>query len=232
LWPQSTGHIRTYLELFERPGTSALLRLAAHAFLHIAFDLPRVIAPTLAPASPTSRASMRTTFLRPGPIFLKAFLTHARVGELGRLGRVAGRFKPVRVLAYWVLALRSVAWIQAETLADRGVSASHEKRMAIQLLKAAEEARTHRGVLGVPDLDNSRLLQLAPAPVLDAVVGGVVGAIVGSALSVAAILWLWDRNTESSATAAQIDAFGALVYRGMLRSMDPDGRVEDDNRQR
>src|SRR4029077_2654291 len=48
-WPSlGPGDVYDYLRLFESRGVDPLLRLAAHAFLHIGYDLPRVIAKSLA----------------------------------------------------------------------------------------------------------------------------------------------------------------------------------------
>src|SRR5262245_2069066 len=146
-----------YLQIFEAPGIDPNLRLAAHAFLHIAYDLPRVIANSLVP--PHSRSDLRTIFLRPTPLFLKTFLVHAKSGHFGLLGRILGYFESARVLAFWVIALRSVAWIHAEILADAGpVDKLHlEERMAQALLAAGREATIHRWIRirGVPDLENT-----------------------------------------------------------------------------
>ena len=111
----AAGPIKEYLELFQGPGVNPQLRLAAHAYLHIAFDLPRVISTTLPPQG-ANRVSMRRAFLRPGPVFLEAFRAHARSGKLGRLAKFLGRFEVTRALGYWVLTLRTVAWVQAELL--------------------------------------------------------------------------------------------------------------------
>jgi hypothetical protein len=159
-WPTSTGDIHKYLQLFEGNEIDPHLRLAAHAFLHIAYDLPRVIATSLRTIS-YSRSSMRTAFLRPGPVFLRAFLDHATGGGFGILGRIAGRFEPMRALAYWVIALRSVAWVHAEILSESAPGAL-DARMAQELCRAGIEATRRKWILGVPELDNSRMFQAVP----------------------------------------------------------------------
>lgn len=213
--------IRTYLTLFEDPRVSRYLRLAAHAYLHIAYDLPRVISTTLLRA-PGSRDSKRRAFLRPGPVFLKAFLMHARAGGFGGPGRIIGRFKPVQMLAYWVIALRTVAWVHAEILADRGGPAGLEATMATELVNAAEEAIAYPWVLGVVELDNSRLFQVMPASVTTGLLSGAVSGLVSAILALLAVLWFRQRRREVDTVTAQIDVLGALVYRAMVRSLDPE----------
>jgi hypothetical protein len=93
--------------------------------------------------------------------------------------------------------------------------------MAVLLLNAGREAIAHRWVLGVSELDNSRLLQLVPAAGGGGFAGGVVGALIGSALTVVVVLWLMGQRAERSHAAGQIAVLGALVYSAMLRSSDP-----------
>src|SRR5437773_185579 len=64
-WPLYAGTaVGEYLALLESPGVHSDFRLAGHAFLHIAYDLPRCIAPTLVTASPMFLISeLRTAFV-------------------------------------------------------------------------------------------------------------------------------------------------------------------------
>jgi hypothetical protein len=227
-WPTyTTGPVFEYLDLFESRRASPHLRLAAHAFLHIAYDLPRVISATLQLQPAYTRESMRIAFLRPGPVLLKVFLAHARDGQLGLFARLLGRLEPARAIAFWVLALRSIAWVQAEVVADRGGCAQCERNMAVLLLKAGREAIAHRWVLGVSELDNSRLFQLVPAAGGGGFAGGVVGALIGSALTIAVVLWLMGQRAERNHAAGQIAVLGALVYSAMLRSSDPGFQADE-----
>jgi hypothetical protein len=226
LWPSYANNDQArYLQLFEAPGVDPQLRLAAHAFLHIAYDLPRVISRTIGNPGFPLRSQYRTIFVRPGGLFLKAFVSHARAGEFGFLGRLLGRFEPVRMLAYWVIALRSVAWIHAEILADAGGnSVVLERRMAQALLAAGHEAIRHSWIWGVSELDNRDLLAVAPlsleqiAPKVETALLALFGALIGAFL----VLLFLNRRGRRQRVTAQIDALGALVYRYTVRAMNKD----------
>jgi hypothetical protein len=74
-WPLApNGHVRTYLQLFATRNRH--LRLAAHAFLHIAFDLPRVIADSLVRVPESERWRYRTLFVRSAPRLREVFRRH------------------------------------------------------------------------------------------------------------------------------------------------------------
>ena len=102
--------------------------------------------------------------------------------------------------------------------------------MAVELLEAGKKAVNDGWVQGVLDLDNSRLFQIAPGVGVNVGAGAALGAALGAFISVLlivpGILWLATHANENRAVAAQIDVFGALVYRGMVRSMDPQLPVE------
>src|SRR6478752_8785561 len=135
----SNPDIDRYLDRFERSNSD--LRLAAHVFLHVAYDLPRVICQSF-DAYPSVRASGRSAFVRPGPRFLKQFLQQMRKGAFGWTARLVGRVDAAQALGYWLVALRSVAWIHGEVLADLDPYARQDaiKRMAKGLDDAAVEA--------------------------------------------------------------------------------------------
>lgn len=162
-WPHLTGDLRTYLTHFDAPRVHADLRLAAHVFLHIAYDLPRVIANTI-DADPSVRSWGRAPFVRPNPRFLKVFLREMRSGRFGVAARLASQWDAAQMLGYWVIALRSVAWIHGEILADAtgGLRPILEDRMARGLCEAGQLARQHRWLFGVDRLDSARLSSAVP----------------------------------------------------------------------
>ncbi len=167
-WSSPTHtEIDEYLSMFDRGKASLPLRVAAHAFLHVGFDLPRVIADSLA-KFPVPRWRLRALFLRPAPLFREIFFTQAKAGTFGLLGRPLGFVKPMEVLAYWLLSLRSVAWIHAEILAD---AASHVRRakehaLAQAVLDTGRIALDSAWIFGIPKLDSSQIFQVTPAPLL------------------------------------------------------------------
>jgi hypothetical protein len=206
-WPNiAQPEIAKYIGLFVRGRASFQLRIAAHAFLHIAYDLPRVIADSLIRVPTADRPRLRTLFLRPAPLFRDVFLARARRGQLGILARPVGYFKPAEILCYWVIALRSVAWIHAEVLVDSPGSsrAALESGLASALLCAGIEAKKHKWVFGIPKFDNSRIFQLSPASLL------VDQPWILPTLAAIALVGLASRMRYQS-IANQLDIFGDLV---------------------
>jgi hypothetical protein len=223
-WPAYRGtHLGEYLQLFENERIDPILRLASHAFLHVTYDLPRVIADTLAGTTGPGRLVKRTVFLRPGPIFLREFMAHARTGKLGLLARLMGRMESARVLAYWVLALRSIGWVHAEVLADSTQRPTIEGRMAQALLVAGRYAASTGNVRGIPDLNNSELVALLPlltAPGWAAPPSRLWPAVAAFFSWVATWLTFSQRKVRSP-LSARVDALGIATHRLMVRAMDP-----------
>lgn len=202
-WQTTTNpHIENYLRHFDN-ASSRTLRVAGYAFLHVAYDLPRVLADHMHDPG-TDRVQLRNLFLRPAPRFRQVFLQqmHAKFSL-----RNLGLLKPLEILAYWLIALRSVAWIHAEILADRpGMRPQYETHLARALLKAGEEALSKRWILGVPDLEISRLFQFAPAPVMwsDRATSATLGLL--AALVLFAGIWL-----RGQSLSARIQTLGQNV---------------------
>ncbi len=121
LWSTS-ARIRRYLDAVHRHCESAPMRVICFAYLHVVYDLPRVIARTLR-SGRISRQRAREVYAKAGPLLLSVFdrchTDPAIWGWYASLFRfVPRRFSVSRVLAYWILAHRAAAWIKAETLAE------------------------------------------------------------------------------------------------------------------
>src|SRR5688572_24553580 len=97
-WPAAVGDIKKYLDAFDAPRVHGDLRLAAHVFLHIAYDLPRVIANTFVAPQRFDPHLGRAVFIRPGPRFLKVFLNEMRRGHFGWIARVGSRWDAAQML--------------------------------------------------------------------------------------------------------------------------------------
>lgn len=224
-WPQSAEpRVITYLDTAEKCGAD--LKLAAHVFLHVAYDLPRMICLSFEQYGGMD-PGWRGVFVRPGPRFLRVFQQQMRDGTFGMLGRLVGQLDAAQALGYWLIALRSVAWIHAETLHDiqrsRGYQLLHVHRRMIDAMNTSlNEARKKPWVLGIERLNNPHLTAGVPlfgaAFTWEQVVGGAIGAGVVAA---GALGFRRHRVTSS------IDVLGALTYRGMVRALDP-GRFEID----
>jgi hypothetical protein len=192
--------IESYLSLFD--SASRPVRVAGHAFLHVGYDLPRVLASSFSKFHLT-RSRLRTLFLRPAPLFREIFLAQARRGSFGLFSRPLGFVKPMEILAYWLLALRSVAWIHSEILADAGTQAlrrDQERALAVALLESGRKAMQSVWIFSIPKLDNSDIFQVTPAPLffLD----------VRMSASIAAVLLLTIMRIRNESIAARIAAMG------------------------
>jgi hypothetical protein len=206
-WPGKYPDIKAYLELFEPAPFQ--LRLAGHAFLHVAFDLPRIIADSTS-FSLRERARLRTLFLRPAPLFRQVFMDRAKRGKLGHLARPLGYFAPAEVLGYWLTSLRSVAWIHAEVLAD--VSVRRRQQITVDLGKALLEsgriAMKPRwiGLLNIPKLDNNDLFQVVPSFSTAPVSLGLAAAL-GLGVTAAATV-----RARNELIARRVELLGERVY--------------------
>ena len=207
-----------YLSIFEGRASRSM-RLAAHAFLHVGYDLPRAIADSLI-ASPLPRYRLRSIFVRPAPLFRQIFVRRAREGSFGLLARPLGYLKPAEILSYWLLSLRAVAWIHGESLADAPARGARELELARGLLDAGKAARAYRGILDVPALDNSTLLQVTTPVMLWDI---VPAASTIAALSLTGIAL----RLRNEVLARRIGYFGARVFVETTRSM---GAIEPTSR--
>jgi hypothetical protein len=111
---------------FFRSARFRSLRLVAHAYFHMGYDLPRTIASSLT-ASPEldilakGRNEARSTFLQLNQVFPEVFAEESRSystnGIFGLVGKIVPR--PITIIpAYWVIQMRTVAWVNAEMIAD------------------------------------------------------------------------------------------------------------------
>jgi hypothetical protein len=137
-------------------------RLAAGAFLHISYDLPRVLADNW-PGKPDSamlgEERGEWVYFYLSPVFLQAFGTVARnrrvAGWMSALVRVVPS-GALGMVAHWALHLRTAAWIHARKLQglpqrDREI---REDAMATAMAGAVTHARTLPSIstLGPPHL--------------------------------------------------------------------------------
>jgi hypothetical protein len=154
--------VRDYLLRFKRRGVFTVYQLIGHAYLHIAYDLPRVIADShtntygtpltdplgmdIPQAIPMDRA--RLIYLGPGPNFL------ALMQETSGWPSVTGIFALLKIVpfrkslmgtfGYWIVALRTVAWIHADSLRESGNRATLEQSLLASVKQAADEVDQQR----------------------------------------------------------------------------------------
>jgi hypothetical protein len=209
--------IQAYLDRLDDASVYSDVRLAGHVFLHVAYDLPRVVADTLAPAS-ADRSHQGQVFVQPGPLFSQVFMDFTKGGGLGVLGRIFGRVDAMRIMAFWVLALRTTAWIHAGVLADANPAdrTDFERRMGQALNEAVTEALTSTWILGIPELDNAQLLQVAPAGLVDQLTSYRLPEITIAVLALFTAGLVARRRQRVLAT---IEVLGALVNSRVQRAL-------------
>jgi hypothetical protein len=156
------SEVRDYLLRFKQRGVFSVYQLIGHAYLHIAYDLPRVIADShtntygspltdplgveIPQAIPMDRA--RLIYLAPGPDFLalmqktSGWWSVAGVFSLSKI--IPGRKSLMGTFGYWVVALQTVAWIHADNLRESGTRISLEEKLLESVKQAAIEVDRQR----------------------------------------------------------------------------------------
>jgi hypothetical protein len=142
---------KVYLKRCHRKAPK-LFHLMADAYLHIAYDLPRVIAdsahhlrPSLPPVFTKDDLPIQASLLfqSMAPVFQKCFTEHGMTIRIGGLYGLFSSLIPrgwIRPPGHWVLALRNAAWIHAEILEKSGARRPHiETKMKRAVLSAARE---------------------------------------------------------------------------------------------
>jgi len=180
-WPGNNLQIKVYLNALEADKLPIVVSLAGHVYLHVAYDLPRAIAASMArdrhglegtntssifdaSVMTPSRTISRQVYIDVGPSFAQVLEDEEAVKLatngwltkkfLGWVTQYAPGLSAVRVMANWVIALRSVAWIYAEILAD----ANPKERADIihgltnRLYGTLEDALTKKWIFGIPYL--------------------------------------------------------------------------------
>jgi hypothetical protein len=165
-WERGEPKLVDYLQRFHRGRlTPRIFTFVGHAYLHIAYDLPRDIADSLSNNTPPySKVDRHDTsipqaidllrargiYLAQAPTFLELMEKSARkmsiTGVVGLLSKaIPARLGIFRVLGNWILALRNAAWIHGESLNQ--VSAYDRQQLEQRLLDAVHEAA--KEVVGV-----------------------------------------------------------------------------------
>jgi hypothetical protein len=127
-WNDPSGAIVAHLQYLHSEAPIVAFELMAHAYLHMAYDLPCTIAEALIhfekqPPGPSSFAAFRFRFLELEPGFERTADDVASqsdvLGAASFLNRIAPRrWKLSYVFAVWVLRIRSNAYLQAEGIFD------------------------------------------------------------------------------------------------------------------
>jgi hypothetical protein len=97
-----------------------VMQLAAAAYLHIAYDLPCVLARNFSPLADVTEAEAEAAYFSLEPIFRTTVIRAAKnmkvVGWWGLLARIFPS-TVLKTLAFWMMYLRSAAWTHGRFLA-------------------------------------------------------------------------------------------------------------------
>lgn len=224
-----------YLKLFSSPSHLDALRVVAHAYLHIAYDLPRVLAqsfqdvrPPLIPIDAPARIN-RFLELQDG---LKRVLDAAGsdtriMGGLAHAIRlIPWRSHFLDVFGNWILVLRSNAFLHAEVLAaDTRLRPTREQHLFVSVYKAAWKVRDEQWwnpVFWLSGLPSPGLTMLVPlglflqTQTIDAERVGV-WQILAIALAMTASALLAGTWALMAGLTAFADALGREIQRNLSR---------------
>lgn len=149
-WPEKSGDspdTNAYFEQLPRFHVS-FYRLAACAYFHISYDLPRVIADEWPGKNKWKYGpdfdSAESAYFELAPLFPSAFQEGIRKWEVAGVVALAGSIMPsgaVAALCNWMLHLRSFAWIQARRLEKCENRVFVESQMLVAMTIALRQVR-------------------------------------------------------------------------------------------
>lgn len=202
----------------------SVLWLIAGAYLHVGYDLPRVICKNW-PGSPPnwdglpSEEDGERLYFQVADIFSMILIERARettnTGWMSYIFRVTPR-GVLEVAAHWILNLRSVAWINARRLKLSGETMALREAAMIRGMTAA--LKHVRFLRPLPSYVPSA--RLAAVAIYDPITGAILpgfnkawlgGAVASAAFGGASAFFIWKQQREQ-AYRAFTDEFGRRVY--------------------
>lgn len=140
-WGHAQSPVTAYLESVEgKAAGRKWLKLIGHAYLHISYDLPRVIARTLRKQPKLDPHSARYVYEDLRDTFSQSWVDLAGnaqvVGSIALIGRLVPR-DYLEASIHYVLSLRYQAWSNAEVI-RRSATAKEVKRLEAELLDWVE----------------------------------------------------------------------------------------------
>lgn len=216
--------LHPYLEKFRRRSAFKAFSVIGHAFLHMAYDLPRTCADSRVAQPPLSIDDARKSwvFLQLRPAFDTNFAEVSRrpgvFGVLAYLGKLFSKKAPVlRIAARWIHDLRLTAWVLGEILAHHPERPRLEQQLLDDINAAAEEVIQHRRnpvywtAILTPATVMAAMPLWVPAEAIRA-----YGAPALTGLVAAALLYL---VVAYWGLARVTDRLGYALYRAMLQSV-------------
>jgi len=191
------------------------VRLAGHAFLHIAYDLPTAMAAFLDP-SVTGRTRQGNVFVQPGPLFSRVFIDFVTSGQLGFFRRLLPK-DGMKIMSFWVLSLRTTAWIHAAILADTPSASERESLrlgMRQELEKACNKALSRQWITGISELTNTELVPAGIPLSLSVDSASLSAAALASAMVAGFVV-----RRHARRLAGTIEVLGALVNVAVQRGI-------------
>jgi hypothetical protein len=227
------GAIAAHLHYLHEKAPIAAFELMAHAYLHMAYDLPCTIAQALTdfakhPPGRSSFTAFRFRFLELEPGFERtADDVASQPGVLGAasfLNRIAPRrWKFSYVFAVWVLRIRSNAYLQAESIFDLPADKTRLERALLAKVIANQREMVRNAyrpllwfrLLGTPVLFPIFLVVLDQRTLVNALYAITVVVVLMLAYSITSYLLMVQLADELGAAtyAAARDAFSELMSR-------------------
>jgi hypothetical protein len=151
-WADEDGFAHKYLDEWHAVSKGKAYRLVGQAYLHIAWDLPRVVLDCfpLGVNEPLriSEAEAQEHFVGTNKIFREVFEANFKkykvAGAFAAVGVIAGsRAELQRILLYWILAIRQTAFILGCSLARQTPTRRKEllRQLEASVLYQAREAK-------------------------------------------------------------------------------------------
>lgn len=155
-WP-SRRHLKPYLNKLRSRSTDPALRLAGHAYLHVAYDMPRVIARSLRtnfPGRTTNQTGSRVprdaaklVYLDVASVLIQVVTNYTFDRDdsllLSALSRIPILPKLVlSAIAHWMVALRTLAFVHGELIYEGAIlEASFGQEIPAAMIRAIETTK-------------------------------------------------------------------------------------------
>jgi hypothetical protein len=214
-----------YFAIIHAKPVSRYVTLAGYAFLHIAYDLPRTIAdslvhPQVGPASLTDLNRRRLAYVAVSPRFpdiIVDFLEDRwlvrHFGE-SKFGRAV-----IEQIAYWAIALRTVAWVHAEILRDGPARRRAMEQQILECLHRSARIATARGMKGIPSFHTMDLKAVTPMlfawPLSDQ--SEIVVTIASAAVAAASLAYQSYRQRRTRRSPSMPESLGSALERELRR---------------
>lgn len=232
-WPDAQFNTKQYLDDWDAKSTQPAYRLIGHAYLHIAWDLPRVIQSCF-PFGVHGRFGIsqrdaalhfRTTNGLFPEVLDKSFSDPKIVGKFALASRfIEERSRLLNYALLWMLEIRSDAWMLGVLLGETADPTQRARLLNNQwtgIQKASAEAR--QGAFGwLALIKPSMMLSVIAVPLIWQNLWVIL-------LFACAILLMMSRNYRRYRYLRPLiiaNKFGRVLHQEMQKILSPEGRTE------